>query len=79
MSTGLKKDHIESGQDVKETITPIAGDATEKALEKDRFTADRVKTIAEKVLSGAVEAAEETGILPKWYGIPVIGLYPCFK
>ena len=58
------KEAIESGQDVKETITRIAGDATEKALEEGRFTADRVKKIAEKVLSGAVEAveaAEETG------------------
>jgi hypothetical protein len=52
---------IESGQDVKETVTWIASDATEKALEEGRFTADRVKAIAEKILSGAVEAAEETG------------------
>ena len=55
------KEAIESGQDVKETVTRIAGDATEKALEEGRFTADRVKKIAEKVLSGAVEAAEEAG------------------
>jgi len=58
------KEAIESGQDVKETVTRIAGDATEKALEEGRFTADRVKKIAEKVLSGAVEAveaAEKTG------------------
>jgi len=58
------KEAIESGQDVKETVTRIAGDATKKALEEGRFTADRVKKIAEKVLSGAVEAveaAEETG------------------
>jgi len=55
------KEAIESGQDVKETVSRIAGDATEKALEEGRFTAGRVKIIAEKVLSGAVEAAEETG------------------
>jgi hypothetical protein len=55
------KEAIESGQDVKETVSRIASDATKKALEEDRFTADRVKIIAEKVLSGAVEAAEETG------------------
>jgi len=55
------KEAIESGQDVKETVTQIANDATEKALKEGRFTANRVKIIAEKVLSGAVEAAEETG------------------
>jgi len=55
------KQAIESGKDVKETVTLIAGDATEKALKEGRFTADRVKQITEKVLSGAVEAAEETG------------------
>jgi len=55
------KEAIESGQDVKETVTQIANDATEKALKEGRFTANRVKIIAEKVLSGAVEAAEEAG------------------
>ncbi|MBC2703615.1 DUF6781 family protein [Desulfobacula sp.] len=55
------KETIESGQDVKETVSRIASDATKKALEEGRFTADRVKIIVEKVLSGAVEAAEEVG------------------
>jgi ElaB/YqjD/DUF883 family membrane-anchored ribosome-binding protein len=55
------KQAIESGQDVEETVARITGDATEKALKEGRFRADRVKQIAEKVLSGAVEAAEETG------------------
>jgi hypothetical protein len=55
------KQAIETGENVKETVTKIARDATERALKERRFTADRVKIIAEKVMSGAVEAAEEAG------------------
>ncbi len=46
---------------MKETVAQITRDATERALKEGRFSADRVKTIAGKVMSGAVEAAEEAG------------------
>ena len=55
------KHAIESGKDVKETVAQITSDATERALKEGRFTMDRVKEIADKVMSGAVEAAEEAG------------------
>ena len=55
------KQAIESGEKVKETVAQIARDATERALKERRFTADRGKIIAEKVMSGAGGAAEEAG------------------
>jgi len=55
------KQAIKAGNDVKETVTHITGEATEKALKEGHFRADRVKEIVEKVISGAVEAAEEMG------------------
>ncbi len=55
------KQAIKAGNDVKETVTHITGEATEKALKEGRFRADRMKEIVEKVISGAVEGAEEMG------------------
>lgn len=39
----------------------ITSNATEKTLIEGKFSANRVKEIVENVLSGAVEAAEESG------------------
>jgi hypothetical protein len=53
------KQALKSGEDIKKTVAQIARDTTERALKEKRFTADRMKRIAEKVMSGAIEAAEE--------------------
>ncbi|MGD9039165.1 MAG: hypothetical protein PVH82_05990 [Desulfobacteraceae bacterium] len=55
------KQAIEIGKDVEETVTNITRDATLKALAEARFSAEKVKEVSNIVLSGATEAAEETG------------------
>ena len=54
------KQAIESGDNIKEAVIQITKAATKKALEKSRLKAGRVKEVTEKILSDAVDAAEET-------------------
>jgi hypothetical protein len=55
------KQAIASGDNVRKTVAQITKNATENALKEGRFRASRLKEIVEKVLSGAMEAAEESG------------------
>ena len=55
------KQAIKSGGDIKEAVVNITRDATEKALNEGRLKAGLVKETTEKILSGAVDAAEEMG------------------
>ena len=55
------KQAIRSGGDIKEAVVNITRDATKKALKEGRLKAGLIKETTEKILSGAVGAAEEMG------------------
>ncbi len=55
------KQAIKSGGDIKEAVKNITRDATKKALKEGRLKSGLIKETTEKILSGAVDAAEEMG------------------
>jgi Family of unknown function (DUF6781) len=55
------KTAVGNGTEVDETVRVIARDATVRAVDEMKFTADRARKVSEAVLSAAVAAAEEAG------------------
>ncbi len=55
------KQAIKSGGDIKKNVVNITRDAKKKALKEGRLKAGLIKETTEKILSGAVDAAEEMG------------------